>query len=582
MVAKNKVQIKKEFEAFAAKVSQLELLRTELHALNTKGFENEVRLIQAKLHDVNALAEVKRDIEVLRRKIDQKAVSHAGETKIHTVLFSTSRELKGETNSLKRRILELEKILEKKKRISVKKQLSSHEVEFVRDIPHLERELKILRETFENHMKVQHMKVDSGVGQLVDTHFDEFLSSIKGELTQKLKEKQMNMNAELKQDLQTREAAFAHRYKELVEEFHEKYRKKVHSELQREVRLHFEQQLRARLEQERKLIVASLIRENIARLADERKHLVHALENDYRRKEQHLKQLLMNKHLKVGSELAEKRRIVEKQLIHLRKQEAELARTKDGLEERARKEHANSLRKAEAMMRQKRIFAERALVLEREKHALEQEYRARAGALQRSIGSQKLVLDRRAKAAHAAQMKRLMKERALLLKRVADHEKELAQLTAKSTSRYKEQVASYKARYAREHARVRKEHALLHKKLGIMKAQERAILKEATLRMQEELQAHVSDNDKEFAKRVEELKSRTRDELQKQIELMKQENEAAVAREVQKKETLIRTRLEQEYEQKLAAAVAKKEEELRLKKNVLEKRMMDHISKAFS
>ncbi len=517
MVQRNKSQIKKEFEAFAAKVSQLELLRAQLHALNTKGFENEAHLIEAKLHDVSAINEVKRDLEILRKKVEQKEVSHIGEKRIHSVLFSTSRELKNEASSMKRRISELERVLDKKKKISVKKQLSSSEVEFVKDVPHLERELKRLREAFETHTKSSHMRVDSGVGTIVDSHFDEFLSSIKGELSQKLKEKKLSMDSQFKEDLRDREAAFARRYKELVEEFHERYKHKVHSELQREVKLHFQQELENRLDQERKLIVAALVKENMGRLSKERTHLVHTLETTYKQKEQRLKQLLLDRQLKIKSELANRKSMVESELTLLKKREEELQRRKKLIEKQSHAEHVASVRSVQQALREKRLISQRA-----------------------------------------------------------------AELLKKHTLHHTQRLQASQNAYMKEHTRLVEERAQLHKQIEAMKHKERAILKESALRMREEIENHTRDTDKAFARQVEEIKSRTHAELQSQIHAMKKENDARMARELQKKESLIRAQLERDYQSKLAAAVSKHENELKEKKNMLEKRMMEHISKAFS
>ena len=48
-------QLKKEFESFAKKVAKLEVLKRELYALDTRGFENNVKSIRAKLKNVNAI-----------------------------------------------------------------------------------------------------------------------------------------------------------------------------------------------------------------------------------------------------------------------------------------------------------------------------------------------------------------------------------------------------------------------------------------------------------------------------------------------------------------------------------------------
>ena len=62
MVLKSKKSVKKEFEDFANKIARLEYLKHELDAMDKGGFKSEVRLIRAKLKDVNSIKEAENDI----------------------------------------------------------------------------------------------------------------------------------------------------------------------------------------------------------------------------------------------------------------------------------------------------------------------------------------------------------------------------------------------------------------------------------------------------------------------------------------------------------------------------------------
>jgi hypothetical protein len=122
----------------------------------------------------------------------------------------------------------------------------------------------------------------------------------------------------------------------------------------------------------------------------------------------------------------------------------------------------------------------------------------------------------------------------------------------------------------------------MHKDLELLKKHEKELLSNSEKRMQEELRNQSAANDREFAKKIVDMKERMRQDLQKQMNIMRSENDVRIAKEMQQREAAMRTRLDKEYESKLTSALVRKEQELRKKKVLLEKRMMDHISKVFS
>src|SRR3989344_3453284 len=234
-----KEKIKKEFDEFAQKVTRLESLKKRFDALNTNGFEKEARIIKSKLKDTKAIPQIEREINSLENKITNKY-----KNQVHRVRSVNVKALKETDENLKRKINELRNEVKKKKKVSVKRQLSKEEVEFVKDIPKLEREIGKLKGMLEEQHRRTRIKIDSGVGVLVDSRF---------------------------------------------EEFHNKYKEKVHSALKKEVHEKFNEELKRRLDAEKKKIVNRLVSENENRLKIQSNELSRRLNYHYSSKEIELK-----------------------------------------------------------------------------------------------------------------------------------------------------------------------------------------------------------------------------------------------------------------------------------------------------
>ena len=169
-MSKSKLEIKREFEAFASKIEKLESLRHELDALDVRGFETQAQHIRAKLSDVQALPQLEKDMAALRQAIAHRSAHAEHHETSDRKLSAESKKLRDDTQRLKQRMGQLKHLIEEKRKISCKKQLSSEEVSYVKDMPQLEKELISLKREFEAHMNLSHRKVDAGVGVLVDTH----------------------------------------------------------------------------------------------------------------------------------------------------------------------------------------------------------------------------------------------------------------------------------------------------------------------------------------------------------------------------------------------------------------------------
>lgn len=558
----SKSSIKKEFDAFASKIARLESLRQQLDALDVHGFEREADVIRGQLNDVNSISAVEKALVILRNNIRHKGGHHESAAS-HSKLTAQTRELKQElrqdTGSLKKRITELEARINKKKEISNKKQLSKDEVDFVKDVPHLERELHSLHKAFQEHTKLNHVHVDPGVGRMVSTNFDEFISNIKAELTERLKDKELSIDAQLAADLRNRENLFAKKYQHLVHEFHERYKHKVTSELAHEVRKQFSYKLHKKLDEERKRIVDKLVQDNVKRLASQRVLLMQELEREYRTKESNLKKQLTREKIVAQQELSQRRSLLNKRVKAFAARENAVKKKSDTLnalmtEQRTRFERKQkSLEAAHARLESNLARKEKMLL--------------KTVALEKQSGQQHL----------SALKKRLEKEARDIKARkhmlMTAHEKEKKALDRLRLE--KEKVDHQKVEMLRDKEK-------MHKDLELLKKHEKELLSNSEKRMQEELRNQSAANDREFAKKIVDMKERMRQDLQKQMNIMRSENDVRIAKEMQQREAAMRTRLDKEYESKLTSALVRKEQELRKKKVLLEKRMMDHISKVFS
>ena len=106
-MTKNKQQIKKEFDEFANKITQLEFLRQELNALNTKGFESEVKIIKARLKNVDSIPLIRRGITELKKKIEKKKeakIKTGARRQVSSKLLKEEKALKHDTESMKKKI----------------------------------------------------------------------------------------------------------------------------------------------------------------------------------------------------------------------------------------------------------------------------------------------------------------------------------------------------------------------------------------------------------------------------------------------------------------------------------------------
>jgi len=96
----------------------------------------------------------------------------------------------------------------------------------VSQLPAIEREMGVLRKKISGkyHHKIKkiHLKLDSGVDSLVDTHFNSFLRDLKIALSQRVTEKEQRIDETLKSNLFLREKKYKEKHFNLLREFREK------------------------------------------------------------------------------------------------------------------------------------------------------------------------------------------------------------------------------------------------------------------------------------------------------------------------------------------------------------------------
>jgi hypothetical protein len=452
-MVKKKGNVKKEFANFADKISKLESLRYELNTLDTRGFETEVKLIKSKLKNVNAIPEIKKEINSLREKIRRNLSKGVVKSKIAKKLLEQSNNLQKDRKLMKEKIAELEENLTKKRQISKKefgiakellekssslqknrqgflkdkiieleekvsrkkqlskeevkdvksiaklkgiarrKQLSREEIGDVKEIPVLEGQLKELKKDFEEHAKIPGVKIDTGVGVIVDSRYNEFISGIKAELTERLEAKEMVISNKLKTNLEEQKERFAEQYSNLTDEFHQKYKEKVKEELKKDVEEKFKGILKRKLAIERNKISDSLIKEHARKLHDDRKKIIVKLESNYGIKQKKLKEdlnkdkdLLKSKienveierknFLKKEKESSEKIKIIKEKMYTIlvsklqgiRKDSDDKIKEKEGkLKSQFEKEYKEKLKK-EITIREKHIEKKK---IELEKHIMQ-------------------------------------------------------------------------------------------------------------------------------------------------------------------------------------------------------------------
>lgn len=267
---------RKDFEAFKIGIQRLKELKGELDSLDTRGFSKEEQAIRAKLKNVSEIANIEKGIKILKLKINKK--------------YHPRRKKPSRTKEIQKDIKDIKKKLPKTKKIR-------EDIKDIKeDIPELKTEIEKLGEKFSKSKRKNKAGIDSGIGMLVDTDFNNFLSHIKTSLSERVRAREKEVDDTLTFDLQKREIKFKDKYLNLIREFNEKKRKvekefnekyavKLKTSLQKEVSEKFDTELQRKLDSEKiklsKVYVAELKNHAREKLNKEEENLKNKLSEEF-------------------------------------------------------------------------------------------------------------------------------------------------------------------------------------------------------------------------------------------------------------------------------------------------------------
>lgn len=228
---KSKSLSKKDFETFQFGVNRLKELKKELDSLNTTGFTKEEQAIRAKLKTVSEIPNIEIAIRKLKLKVNRK--------------YKPKRR-KGK-NSIKEIHEDIEDVRKDLRNLKATRKDS------VEDIKEQIKKLKTPK---------SRIPIDSNVDILVDTNFNDFLLSTKKALSDRIKNREEEMDKALKGDLEKRELKYRKKHSNLLRDFEDKkkkleddykrkYNKKIESTLHSEVSKKFNKILNDKLSREK-------------------------------------------------------------------------------------------------------------------------------------------------------------------------------------------------------------------------------------------------------------------------------------------------------------------------------------------
>ncbi len=174
-----------------------------------------------------------------------------------------------------------------------------------------EKEIMDLEEKIKNKNPIpEKTKAKPDINILVESKYNDFVTGLKEELDNRLKEKEEVVST-LKTDLKKQKQEFSRKYVEMNEEFHSEYSKKVKQELERTVREKFDQMLEQRLSDEKKKIINALVQEYATRIHDEKKKTIEKLNSDYMKKQEALESNYSKKMRELEENLGKRKNILE-------------------------------------------------------------------------------------------------------------------------------------------------------------------------------------------------------------------------------------------------------------------------------
>ena len=235
---KSSAQIKKGLVIFEKGVERLKELELELNNLDTRGFAYDEQKIRTKLKNVSDIPAIEKEIKALGLKINNKY----------------KPKKKKDRSKVIKRLDKLDDKLDDLKKNSRKKAA-----------PKISKQLEVLNKklaSMEKSSQKRRGNIDSGVGVLIDSDFNAFLTDVKTRLSDRVRGKEAEVESILKSDLQKRELEFKKKHDDLIREFNikkrnlndafeKKYAVQVRSSLKKEVAQKFNSELKKRLDREK-------------------------------------------------------------------------------------------------------------------------------------------------------------------------------------------------------------------------------------------------------------------------------------------------------------------------------------------
>tara|TARA_Y100000034_G_scaffold103241_1_gene128620 strand:+ start:1264 stop:3156 length:1893 start_codon:yes stop_codon:yes gene_type:complete len=202
-------KLRGKFYSFQKKVNRLEELKHELSSLQnagyTKGFEKEVAIIRSRLKDTTAIPEVEKRIRALRAAIRKKKEPKRKHPikKIARKVEEIDEEVEKTNKKLERRFNIIDENV-----VAVNKQLKN--------------EIKNLQVKLDKSLEKKG-QVSPEIGVVVDDEFQKFINDVKLDLSAKVKDKEHDLNDQLRRDLALRRKELKLQYRDMEKELEENY-----------------------------------------------------------------------------------------------------------------------------------------------------------------------------------------------------------------------------------------------------------------------------------------------------------------------------------------------------------------------
>lgn len=277
--------LRKDFEIFSKGIKRLEELRSELDSMNTRGFEAEANSIRSRLKNVSEIPNIERDLKKLKAKISGKY------------------KPKQRKNHIEGKIKELEAQLDRKTKVC------RSDSRVLAEIPRIKAQLSELKKELNNQKDEERRKeellkrIDPAVDLISNDVFDKSLNEIKLELSDRIKNREAEIQKSLDEDLKIREENFKVKYLDLEKAYHEAYDRKVKTQLREEVEKKFKKLLDEALAQRK------------ARLSDQEIAILRArAEKDFEKRKDEIKKEFETKLAEVKAQM--RRHFNEELMVH--------------------------------------------------------------------------------------------------------------------------------------------------------------------------------------------------------------------------------------------------------------------------